>query len=38
MEQQEMPTTAGMSKLVETLVEEGMLTTAGTPQQELQEG
>ncbi len=38
MEQQEMPTTAGMSKPVDAVVEEGMLTTVGTPQQELQEG
>jgi hypothetical protein len=30
-----MPTTAGMQKPVETSVKEGLLTTEGTPQQEL---
>jgi hypothetical protein len=35
-QQQGTPTTAGMPKPKETSVEEGMLTTVGTPQQELQ--
>jgi hypothetical protein len=38
MEQLGTPTTAGLSKLVETAIAEGMLTTVGTPQQELQGG
>jgi hypothetical protein len=36
LEQQGTPTTAGMPKPVETSVEEGLLTTVGTPQQNIQ--